>query len=63
MLVYEVCIEVYSVFQLAKYCDSLLKKSTKHLSELEIDARLNNVVSIFLSIPSSCRDQKAKPFY
>jgi len=32
---------------LAKYCDSLLKKSTKHLSELEIDARLNNVIIIF----------------
>ncbi len=34
------------LFQLAKYCDSLLKKSTKHLTELEIDDKLNNVVSM-----------------
>lgn len=32
---------------LAKYCDSLLKKSTKHLTELEIDDKLNNVIVIF----------------
>eukprot|EP00795_Rhopilema_esculentum_P014441 gene14441-5499_t len=32
---------------LAKYCDSLLKKNTKLLSEREIDGKLNNVIVIF----------------
>eukprot|EP00794_Sanderia_malayensis_P003681 gene3681-4198_t len=32
---------------LARYCDSLLKKSTKHLTEMEIDDKLTNVIVIF----------------
>jgi len=32
---------------LAKYCDSLLKKSTKNLPDGEIDDKLNNVITIF----------------
>lgn len=32
---------------LAKYCDSLLKKSTKNLPDNEIDEKLNDVITIF----------------
>ncbi|XP_057293948.1 cullin-2-like [Hydractinia symbiolongicarpus] len=32
---------------LAKYCDTLLKKSTKNLPDGEIDDKLNNVITIF----------------
>ena len=33
-------------FQLAKYCDSVLKKSTKNLSDTELDERLGDMVSL-----------------
>ncbi len=32
---------------LARYCDSLLKKSSKGISELEIDDRLGSSITIF----------------
>ena len=36
-------------FQLAKYCDSILKKSTKNLSDAELDEKLVDIVSELLS--------------
>jgi cullin 2 len=35
------------VFQLARYCDSLLKKSQKGISESEIDDKLNMSITVF----------------
>ena len=35
------------VLQLSKYCDNLLKKSAKGMSETEVDDRLNNSITIF----------------
>lgn len=34
--------------QLAKYCDSILKKSTKNLSDAELDEKLTDIVSELL---------------
>lgn len=34
-------------FQLASYCDKLLKKSQKGMSEGEIDDRLNSSITVF----------------
>lgn len=34
-------------FQLAKYCDALLKKSTKGYSETEVDEKLSQSIIIF----------------
>jgi hypothetical protein len=33
--------------QLARYCDSLLRKSQKGISESEIDEKLNNSITVF----------------
>ena len=33
--------------QLAKYCDSLLKKSTKGIGDAELDEKLNGSIVIF----------------
>jgi len=35
------------ILQLAKYCDNLLKKSQKGISESEIDDKLNNSITVF----------------
>ena len=35
------------LLQLAKYCDNLLKKSQKGISENEIDDKLNNSITVF----------------
>jgi hypothetical protein len=37
----------YSYFQLSKYCDALLKKSAKGMSESEVDDKLANSVTVF----------------
>ena len=42
-------INVFFSFQLAKYCDSILKKSTKNLSDAELDEKLVDIVSELLS--------------
>ena len=34
-------------FKLAKYCDMLLKKSAKGMSETEVDDKLANSITIF----------------
>jgi hypothetical protein len=34
-------------FQLARYCDTLLKKSQKGISESEIDDKLNQSITVF----------------
>ena len=36
-------------FQLVKYCDPILKKSTKNLSDAELDEKLVDIVSELLS--------------
>ena len=38
---------VFFNLQLAKYCDSLLKKSSKGISESEIDEKLAQSITIF----------------
>ena len=38
---------LYLLFQLAKYCDTLLKKSQKGMSESEIDDKLNSSITVF----------------
>ncbi len=35
------------VLQLARYCDTLLKKSQKGISESEIDDKLNQSITVF----------------
>lgn len=35
----------FILFQLAKYCDLVLKKSTKNLTDVELDEKLSEVVS------------------
>ena len=35
------------LFQLARYCDTLLKKSQKGISESEIDDKLNQSITVF----------------
>jgi len=33
--------------QLSKYCDDLLKKTAKGLSEMEMDEKLNQIMTLF----------------
>ena len=37
----------FSSFQLAKYCDNLLKKSSKGSSETELDDKLASCITVF----------------
>lgn len=51
-------------FQLAKYCDSLLKKSAKILPDKEIDDLLSNVVCVLLlSVSFTCMRKSYQGFY
>ena len=38
---------LFFLFQLARYCDTLLKKSQKGISESEIDDKLNQSITVF----------------
>jgi len=40
-------IQYLMLLQLARYCDSLLKKSQKGISESEIDEKLNSSITVF----------------
>lgn len=37
----------FSLLQLSKYCDNLLKKSSKGVSESEMDDKLTNCITVF----------------
>ena len=51
-------------FQLAKYCDSLLKKSTKMLPAIEMDDLLTNVVCVLLlTVSFTCMRKSYQRFY
>lgn len=39
--------EIFSLLQLSKYCDNLLKKSSKGVSESEMDDKLTNCITVF----------------
>lgn len=40
-------VAAFSTWQLVKYCDSLLRKSVKSLSESEIDDKLTSSITVF----------------
>lgn len=39
--------KIFSLLQLSKYCDNLLKKSSKGVSESEMDDKLTNCITVF----------------
>ena len=48
-------------FQLAKYCDNLLKKSSKGISESELDDKLASCITVFKYLDDKDVYQRVSP--
>ena len=54
---------MYTYFQLAKYCDALLKKSAKGMSESEIDDNLGQSITVFKYLDDKDIYQRVSQIY
>lgn len=51
-----------AVAQLAKYCDNLLKKSAKGMTENEVEDKLTSFITVFKYIDDKDVFQKVRPW-